>query len=164
MDEFARKLCVLEDACVLCRHLNVVADHVVVADFQVLDRHLFAVTRLQIGDDLSRVITQRPRRIKLLFVTRRNEVAITRHQGQVLAEPLFKLMYQHVGNLFDQLRGCPQVGSQPVEVEKHAYGLGASEAVAYGCEVTGAASPQNKASQRPFEVRHGFQLLPHALA
>jgi len=64
------------------RHLDIVAEHVVMADLEGRNACVDAIARLQVGDQLHALVAQRDLRIECLAVAARDESAIARqHAG-----------------------------------------------------------------------------------
>ena len=79
---------------VLRRHLDEIAEHVVVADLQALDAGLVGVARLHRGDDEARGVAQIAGLIERGFVAFAHEAAVALDQRQLLGQRAFEFARQ----------------------------------------------------------------------
>src|SRR5271170_2914197 len=81
MDEFRPKL-----AGMVGRHLDVIADHVIVADLQCRDRGLGGVARLQGGDGAPTLVAQPAPFVELVRIAGGDKAAVAGEQWQFISE------------------------------------------------------------------------------
>ena len=60
------------------RYLDVIAEHVVVADLQIRDAGLAGIAALERGDQLAALVTERLELVELRRVARRDKAAVAR--------------------------------------------------------------------------------------
>ena len=80
---------------VLRRHLDEIAEHVVVPDLEDADAGVFGVARLQRGDDAARFVAQRARLVERGVVAFAHEAAVALEGGQFGGERRGQFGRQH---------------------------------------------------------------------
>jgi hypothetical protein len=146
--------------------LDEIAQHVVVLDFERADAEVGAVARLQLQDQLARIVAQRAPLVEVGQVAGRDEAAVARQQRQALAQRARQAIDQvavmaEVGQRLAQQRRrraetC--LGEQRLDAGRR------QQAVADGGEVARAAAVQRQARQRALQVRRFLQVRAQVLA
>ena len=148
------------------RHLDVIAEHVVVFDLQRRHPGDAGVFDLKPGDQPPALVAQGHQLVQRVGIVARDEAAVAGEQRQ--------LRRQRLGQLLDQLAVLAQPlghGAQPVgqrsagmAVQQQADGGRLGQTVAHGREVARAAAPQRQAGQRALQVRAAAQRLAQVAA
>ena len=150
------------------RHLDVVANHVVVPDFQRGHAARGPVLGFEAGHRLAAVVAQRALFVELGPVALAHEAAVAHQQ--------WRLVGQCLGERRD---GVAMAGAAQDDLgerrrrRQQGLGLGAQrvrqrltqiQPVAQGGEVARAAAADRQALQGAFDIRHASQRLAHAIA
>ena len=138
------------------RHLDVIAEHVVVLDLERRDAGLVGVARLQRGDHAPALVAQRARLVERGEARRRDEAAVARDERQLVGERRLEVARQRA---VVARRAASQAARQRRPAASGAVssvapmrGAGV-EAVAQRGEIARAAAVERQPRQRAHEIR-----------
>ena len=143
------------------RHLDEIAEHVVVADLQRGDAGFVDISLLQIGDQTPAAVAKLAEFVELRVVPRRHEAAVTGEQRKVGSQRLVERLDRRVvpgegGGRAIDLSGR---GGRPA-VDEPGQAPGAGQRLADRGEVARPAAAEREARHRPFQIGTGGEYLP----
>ena len=150
---------------VLRRHLDEIAEHVVVPDLQRLDAGRIGIARLQRGDHPARFVAQRARLVERAVVAGAHEAAVALEQGQLVGER----RRERIGD--GRIRTA-QRGGRVCQLGRDLSGLlqragelrGRQNAVADGGKIARTAAVDHQPRQRAGEIGRGLEPRAHVAA
>ncbi len=150
------------------RHLDVIADHVVVADLQRRHGGRRAVFRLQPGHRLAAVVTQGALLVELGAIARADETAIAGEERRLVGQCRRQCVDQHamIGARRHDLgqRGGRRRQRFALGAQRLGQGLGRDETIAQSQKIARAATTDGEPLQSAFDIGRAFQRLAHPLA
>ena len=149
---------------VLRRHLDEIAEHVVVADLQRLHGRGVGIARLQRRDHAAGFVAQRARLVERGVVARAHEaaVALEVREARRRAPPRARRRSRHRAGAAPRplARAPPAMAALLVELGRELGG--GDDAVADGGEVARAAAADHQPRQRAGEIGRGLEARAHA--
>ncbi len=137
------------------RHLDVVAEHVVVLDPERPAAGGFGVARLERGDDLSRILAEQPGLVDLGVVARAHEIAVAAVERQVVGERPGQFVRESPVGPVEAAGEAGEAVRQILPRQARAEGRGGGEPVAQGGEIARAGAVQADAGERAGDVGGG---------
>ena len=143
---------------VLGGHLDEIAEHVVVPNFQTAHARGFGVARLQRRDDPTRFVAQRTRFVERNVITRAHEAAVAFEMGQLVGQRRGKFVGDCTVESVQSTRGMREFGGNLLcFLQLGRDRRGDNNAVANGGEIARAATADDEARQRAGEVGRRLQ-------
>ena len=152
------------------RHLDVIAEHIVVADLERGDAGFLRIFRLKTGDELARVVAQAARLVELRARTPGDEAAVAGDERQFAGQHHRETLLQGQGGLVHGgafMRNFVRQGQKRGGrgVERAAKLMGGGKPVPHGGEIARAAAAEREARQGAGDIGGGFEahaeITPH---
>ena len=152
------------------RHLDEVAEHVVVADLEAIDAGLAGVSGLQVGNVAPAFVAQHQKLVQRLVVALGDEAAFTSERRKLRLQGAFQMIDQDLvqaeialapGQALGQALG--QVAQTGI-VQGRAQRRCGRQTLGDGRQIAGSAVAQREPVQRPPDIGTAAQDLAHAFA
>ena len=143
---------------VLRRHLDEIAEHIVVADLEALDAGVVGVARLHRGDDEARGVAQVAGLVERGLIAFANEAAVALDQRQLLGQRALEFARQLARRAAQRRHHRSDILRRMIElVEPRQRLVGGEDAVAQACEIARAAAADRQPRQRARHVGRAAQ-------
>ena len=150
---------------VLRRHLDEIAEHIVVADFQALDAGVVGIARLHRGDHEPRGVAQIAGLVERAVIAFADKAAVALDQRQLFGQRALEFARQIARRLAQRRHDRNDVLRRRLEPRQSRQRLiGGEDAVAQGGEIARAAASDRQPRQRARHVGRGAQNLADVVA
>ena len=143
---------------VLRRHLDEIAEHIVVADLEALDAGVVGIARLHRGDHEARGVAQIAGFVERALIAFADKAAVALDQRQLFGQRAFEFARQLARRLAQRRHDRNDILRRLVELRQPRQRLvGGEDAVAQAGEIARAAAPDRQPRQRARHVGRGAQ-------
>ena len=156
----------VHDRLVVGGHLDVVAEHVVVPDFQRADAGLLDEVALHAGDDPARLVAQRPHLVELAVIEpAQTKSAVALQERQLVAQrPVEVPRADRRGSAARASRAATSSGGSAQPSKQRVDRAPPHKASPQSAKVARSAAVQRQPRQRPRNVRRRLQRLAQCIA